>query len=222
VEWTRNVPAYGCRLGGCIRRTLYVDQAGRLGLRRHAKRHGHSLAKQDQRSISHAIDVAPTVLEAATLPEPKIVNGTPQTPIEGTSLVYTFDDAKAKERHTTQYFEMFGNRAIYHDGWLARTIHRAPGQTTKQKPLESDVWDLYDVGKKEFGKGGVATLSVNGKPVAEGRIEKTQPLIFSADETADVGLDNQTPVVEGIGIGPEETRFTGTIDKVVIKVQGAK
>ncbi|MEO1981939.1 MAG: hypothetical protein ABGZ24_15585, partial [Fuerstiella sp.] len=70
-----------------------------------------------------------------------------------------------------------------------------------------------------LGKGGKATLSVNGKTVAEGRIGKTQPLIFSADETADVGLDNQTPVVEGIGIGPDETRFTGTIDKVTIAVK---
>jgi arylsulfatase A-like enzyme len=99
-----------------------------------------------RKQFGHAIDVAPTVLEATMLPEPKSVNGTPQTPIEGTSLVYTFNDAKAKERHTTQYFEMFGNRAIYHNGWLARTLHRAPWQTTKQKPLESDVWDLYDVG----------------------------------------------------------------------------
>jgi hypothetical protein len=60
---------------------------------------------------------------------------------------------------------------------------------------------------------------VNGKPVAEARIGKTQPLLSSADETADVGLDNQTPVVEGIGIGPEETRFTGTIDKLTIAVK---
>ena len=69
------------------------------------------------------------------------------------------------------------------------------------------------------GKGGVATLSVNGKAVGEGRIEKTQPLMFSADETADVGLDNQTPVVEGIGIGRDETRFTGKINKVTVQVQ---
>ena len=74
----------------------------------------------------HVIDIAPTILEAAGLPEPKSVNGTPQTPIEGVSMVYTFDDAKATDRHTTQYFEIFGNRAIYNDGWLAGTIHRAP------------------------------------------------------------------------------------------------
>ena len=98
-----------------------------------------------RRQFSHVIDVAPTVLEAAGLPEPTHVNGTPQKPIEGTSLAYTFNDGDAPERHTTQYFEMFGNRAIYHDGWFARTIHRAPWQTGKQKPLTADTWDLYNV-----------------------------------------------------------------------------
>jgi len=78
----------------------------------------------------------------------------------------------------------------------------------------------YDGGG--LGKGGTARLSVNGKIVAEGRIEKTQPLIFSADETADVGLDNQTPVVEGIGIGREETRFTGKIHKITLEVKEVK
>ena len=72
------------------------------------------------------------------------------------------------------------------------------------------------------GKGGMATLSVNGEVVAEGRIEKTQPLMFSADETADVELDNQTPVVEGIGIGRDETRFTGEIDKITVEVKQVK
>jgi arylsulfatase len=70
-----------------------------------------------------------------------------------------------------------------------------------------------------LGQGGTATLSVDGNPVAQGRIERTQPLIFSADETADVGLDNQTPVAEGIGIGRDETRFTGTIERVVVSVR---
>jgi len=320
--------------------------------------------------FGHVIDIAPTILEAAGLPEPTSVNGTLQTPIEGTSLLYAFNDADAAEQHTTQYFEMFGNRAVYHDGWLARTIHRAPWQTGQQKPLSSDTWDLYDVrtdfslsknlaaeqpeklaemqaifmeeakkyhvlpiddrtiermnpalagrpdllgdrtsltlypgmqgmlentfmnvknrsskitaeleipaggangailsqggrfggwslymkdGKPAYtynflglarytvespealpsgpatvtldfaydgggaGKGGTATLIVNGEPVAEARIEKTQPNIFAADETADVGVDNQTPVAEGIGIGPD-TQFTGGINKVTLEV----
>jgi arylsulfatase A-like enzyme len=324
--------------------------------------------------FSHVIDIAPTILEAAGLPQPTSVNGTPQTPIEGTSMLYAFNDAPAAERHTTQYFEMFGNRAIYRDGWIARTIHRAPWQTANLPPLTSDLWELYDVkndfsltrnlaaeqpaklkdmqalfmteaqkynvlpiddrtiertnptlagrpdvlgsrtsltlyegmqgmlentfmniknrsskitadldipaggangailaqgcrfggwslymkdGKPAYtynflglarytvaapealpggpatvvldfaydgggpGKGGKATLSVNGKSVAETRVEKTQPNIFSADETADVGIDNQTPVAEGIGIGPE-TRFSGKINKVTLEVGPVK
>src|SRR5206468_4211274 len=94
--------------------------------------------------FSHVIDIAPTILQAAGLPQPRSVNGVVQTPIEGTSLVYTFNSPKAPERHKTQYFEMFGNRAIYDEGWLARTIHRAPWQLTNLPPLTSDVWELYN------------------------------------------------------------------------------
>ena len=78
----------------------------------------------------------------------------------------------------------------------------------------------FDYDEGEMGNGGSGTLSVNGKTVANGRIGRTQPMMFSADETADVGLDNQTPVVEGIGIGRDATRFTGTIREVVVKVGG--
>ncbi|MCL4768166.1 MAG: arylsulfatase [Hyphomicrobiaceae bacterium] len=354
-KWTKQVASDfgGTRNGMVIHWPKGIDEKG--GLRT---------------QFSHVIDIAPTILEATDLPQPRIVNGTPQTRIEGTSLVYTFKDATAAERHTTQYFEMFGNRAIYHDGWIARTVHRAPWQVTSLSPLTSDVWELYDVsndfsltrnlaaeqpaklkqmqdlfmkeaekhhvlplddrtiertnaafagrpdvlgdrtsltlyegmqgmlentfmnvknrsskitadldipaggangailsqggrfggwslfmkdGKPAYtynflglsrytvaapqalpngpatvtldfaydgggvGKGGKATLYVNGEPVAEGRVEMTQPNIFSADETADVGIDNQTPVAEGIGIGTE-TRFTGKINKITLEV----
>jgi len=329
-------------------------------------------AKNEIRSqFHHVIDIAPTVLEAAHLPEPQVVNGTKQTPIEGVSLTYTFDNAKAKDRHLTQYFEIFGNRAIYHDGWLAGTVHKAPWEPKPRRPLTEDVWELYDVrqdfslshdlakenpkklaemqklfmteapkynvlpiddrslerlnaalvgrpdlmsgrtsltlgegmtgmpenvfinvknrsktitaeleipqggangvilaqggrfggwclylkdGKPAYtynflglnrytvsapetlpagkatlvfdfaydggglGKGGTGTLSVNGRKVAEGYIERTQPMIFSADETADVGIDLATPVLEGLGEGPQ-TRFTGKIDKVTVEVK---
>ena len=93
----------------------------------------------------HVIDIAPTILEAAGLPEPQVVNGTPQTPIQGVSLLYTFDDAKAKGRHKTQYFEIFGNRGLYHDGWLAHTVHRAAWEPQPRRPLLEDKWELYHV-----------------------------------------------------------------------------
>jgi len=321
--------------------------------------------------FSHVIDVAPTVLEAARLPEPKVVNGTPQVPIEGQSLVYSFDDAKARERRTTQYFEIAGNRAIYHDGWYARTIHRAPWEPKPRRSLaDNSAWQLYDlrsdfslandlaakhpqklkelqetflreaakyhvlpmddrvferldgaaVGRPDLmggrtsmtlaegmtgmmesvfinvknrsktitaevsvpdggangtilaqggrfggwslyvkdgvpayeynflglrqtriaaseplapgqatlkfafaydgggpGKGGVGTLYVNGGKVAEGRIENTQAGLFSADETADVGIDLGTPVVEEIG-SEHRSKFSGRISKVTVEV----
>ena len=103
-------------------------------------------AKGEIRSqFQHVVDIAPTVLEAAGLPEPKTVNGVAQTPMEGVSMVYTFDDPKAAGRHKTQYFEIFGNRAIYHDGWVAATVHKAPWEAAPRRKLAEDVWELYNV-----------------------------------------------------------------------------
>ena len=320
----------------------------------------------------HVIDVAPTVLEAAGLPEPRVVNGVPQRPMDGISMAYSFNDATARDQHTTQYFEMFGNRAMYRDGWLARTIHRAPWEPKPRRPLADDIWELYDtrsdfsltndlaakypeklaelqalflyeaemnhvlpiddrvferivaanVGRPELlvgrnsltladgmtgmtenvflslknrsntvtaevevpegtpahgiiiaqggrfggwalyvkdgkpaydynflgmqrftiaadealkpgkstirfdftydggglGKGGSGTLYVNDRKVGEGRIEHTQPAIFSADETTDVGIDLATPVVEAIG-AERRSRFTGHIPSVTVEVK---
>lgn len=97
----------------------------------------------------HVIDIAPTILEAAGLPEPKVVDGNVQTPIEGVSMVYTFADSKAPDRHKTQYFEIFGNRGIYHDGWLAHTVHRAAWEFQVRRPFTEDKWELYHV-EKDF------------------------------------------------------------------------
>jgi len=105
---------------------------------------GIKVANQIRSQWHHVIDVAPTVLEAARLPEPKTVNGTVQTPIEGVSMLYSFDNAQARGTHKTQYFEIFGNRAIYDDGWFAGTIHRAPWEKTPRRKLLEDVWELYD------------------------------------------------------------------------------
>ncbi len=320
----------------------------------------------------HVIDIAPTILEAAGLPEPKSVDGTPQTPIEGVSMAYSFADPKSPDRHTTQYFEIFGNRSIYHDGWLAGTVHRAAWEFKPRRPLEEDIWALYDtradfslandlaaknpgklkelqglflkeavkysvlplddrtlerlnpalVGRPDLmagrtsltvfqgmtgmsenafintknrshtitaeveipkggadgailaqagrfggwslyvqdgkpaytynwlgldqytvaasealpagkatiryeftydgggpGKGGTGTLFVNGKSVAAGQIEQTQCCAFSADEGADVGADEGTPVTEAYTV---PAKFTGKIAKVTIELQETK
>ena len=322
----------------------------------------------------HVIDIAPTILEAAGLPEPKEVNGIVQTPIEGTSMVYSLNEAKAADRHKTQYFEIFGNRAIYNDGWLAGTVHKAPWEAKPRAALEDDVWELYDtrsdfslrnnlaisnpdklkemqqvfigetkkypilplddrvfermipanvgrpdllegrtsltvyegmtamsenvflnlknqshtisadievpkggakgviisqagrfggwtlfvkdgkptytynflglqrysfsgskplpVGKStvrfEFaydgggmGKGGMGSLFVNDQKVGQGRIERTQPNFFSADEGVDVGEDGETPVDENYGT-PIPHKFTGKINKVTLSVGEVK
>ena len=106
-------------------------------------------AKGEIRSqFHHVIDIAPTILEAAGLPAPTIVNSVQQAPLEGFSMLYAFDNAKAAERHETQYFEMFCNRGIYHKGWTAVTRHSTPWDTSKPMPaFDADVWELYDTNK---------------------------------------------------------------------------
>lgn len=102
-------------------------------------------AKGELRSqFGHVVDIAPTIYEASKIPAPTKVNGIDQDPLEGKSLVYSFDNAGAKETHTVQYFEMFGNRAIYADGWYARTIHRPAWQGKPSQPLLEDPWELYN------------------------------------------------------------------------------
>ena len=103
-------------------------------------------SKNEIRSqFHHVIDVAPTVYEATHIPAPKMVNGIEQRPIEGTSMLYAFDNASAPDSRKIQYFEIIGNRAIYHDGWFAGTIHKAPWELAPRRPLNEDVWELYNV-----------------------------------------------------------------------------
>jgi len=321
----------------------------------------------------HVIDVAPTILEAARLPEPKSVNGAKQRPMDGVSMTYAFNDAAATGRHTTQYFEMFGNRAIYHEGWFARVIHKAPWEPQPRRPLDDDsAWELYDttqdfslvrnlaaqhpeklenlkklflseaeknfalpiddrslervnaelagrpdlmgqrtsltlaegmtglsenvflnvknksktitadieipegvtpngtliaqggrfggwslyvqdgvpayrynyLGMEQFsiaateklppgkstlrfefaydggglGQGGTGTLFLNDQQVAAGKIPRTQAMIFSADETADIGIDLATPVVETIG-AEHKSKFNGRLPKITIEIK---
>ena len=103
-------------------------------------------AKGEIRSqFHHVIDVAATVLDAVGVPEPTTVNGIHQMPLHGVSMPYTFDDAKAAERRETQYFEMFCNRGIYHQGWTAVTRHSTPWVMSDTMPaFDDDVWELYD------------------------------------------------------------------------------
>jgi arylsulfatase A-like enzyme len=99
-----------------------------------------------RQQFHHVIDVAPTVLEAAGLPEPVSVHGVQQMPLHGVSMAYTFEDAGAEERRTTQYFEMFCNRGIYHHGWTAVTRHSIPWVATEMPAFDDDVWELYGPG----------------------------------------------------------------------------
>ncbi len=109
---------------------------------------GIKAKSQIRNQFHHVIDVAPTVLEAAQLPEPYMVNSVGQVPMQGVSMRYSFDDARAPERRETQYFEMFGNRGIYHKGWTAVTKHRTPWLAVgEMPPFDDDVWELYDTNK---------------------------------------------------------------------------
>ena len=130
-QWTKQVASHwgGTRNGTIVRYPQLISDKG--GVR-------------DQ--FCHVIDVAPTVLDVAGIPEPTFVHGVQQSPYEGTSMVYAFGDAGEPERHDLQYFEMFGNRGIYSRGWSAVTKHRTPWVMTNQGMVafDDDVWELYD------------------------------------------------------------------------------
>ena len=328
-------------------------------------------AKGEIRSQWHHVnDVASTVLEATGLPEPKMINGVEQIPMDGVSMLYAVKDKSAPDRHTVQYFEMFGNRAIYSDGWMARVVHIIPWQGKPLNTFQEEKWELYNTDedfslvndlasenpeklkelqdlfekeaiannvyplddrlyerfnasiagrpdlmgdrksltladgmegilentflnvkntsktivanvslegndkgiilcqggkfggwalymnngkpaytynyfglerytiesskainssnaeiKLEFtydgggnGKGGDAKIFIDGEQVAEGRIEKTQPAVFSADETVDVGLDDATQVADLVFKDVHDSEFTGFVDKVTISI----
>ena len=128
-QWTKQVASHwgGTRNGTIVHWPGGIDASGEV---------------RDQ--FHHVIDIAPTVLDAAGLPAPREVNGVAQMPLHGVSMRYSFDDPHADDRHTTQYFEMFVNRGIYHEGWTAVTRHSTPWLFGEQlPPIESDVWELY-------------------------------------------------------------------------------
>jgi arylsulfatase len=127
--WTKQVASNYC----CTRNGLVVHWPNGITAKGELRTQWH-----------HVIDVAPTVLEACGLPEPRIVNGVPQRPIEGTSMLYSFNNKNAPDRHKVQYFEMFGNRGIYFDGWFAGTLHLVPWGNVENSFAE-DTWELYHV-----------------------------------------------------------------------------
>jgi arylsulfatase A-like enzyme len=137
-QWTKQVASHwgGTRNGTIVHWPNGIEERG--GLRT---------------QFTHVIDIAPTVLEAAGLPEPTMVNGVQQAPMEGTSMLYTFNEPGAAERHDLQYFEMFGNRGIYHKGWSAVTKHRTPWVLVGGMPpaFDDDVWELYD-GSRDYSQ----------------------------------------------------------------------
>src|SRR5688572_32527312 len=99
-----------------------------------------------RRQYASVIDVVPTILEAVGIPAPKIVNGIRQTPMAGISMKYSFNNGRAKERHTTQYNEGAGNRSIYHDGWMAAVVHNVTWEPTlRAERFEDDKWELYNM-----------------------------------------------------------------------------
>ncbi|MDH6679942.1 arylsulfatase A-like enzyme [Rhodococcus sp. LBL1] len=108
--------------------------------------HGFDARGELRHQFHHVIDIVPTVLEAAHLPTPTTVKGVRQDPFDGVDMAYTFDDGAAPDRHVTQYFEMLGNRGIYHRGWTAVTKHRTPWKTVGSAGIafDDDVWELYD------------------------------------------------------------------------------
>ncbi|HZO67340.1 MAG TPA: arylsulfatase [Kribbellaceae bacterium] len=354
-QWTKQVASHW----GGTRNGTIVHWPGGISARGELRSQFH-----------HVIDVAPSILEAAGLPEPVSVNGVQQMPLQGVAMNYSFDDAQADERHTTQYFEMFCNRGIYHQGWTAVTRHSIPWMATELPAFDDDVWELYgpddwtqsdDISAKEpdklrelqrlflleamrynvlplddrrferfnadlagrpqlikgnsqllfggmgrlsessivvtknkshsitaavvvpdagaegviisqggafggfslyakdgkpaycynlfglqqfkvygeepippgehqvrvefgydgggLGKGGTATLYVDGAEVGDGRIAATVPMLFSADETTDVGSDSATPVSDDYG--PTDSAFTGRVDWVQIDIDTA-
>ena len=105
-----------------------------------------------RRQYHYVIDIVPTILECIGIPAPKSVNGVPQLPMPGVSMRYTFDDAKAADRHITQYNESIGNRSIYHDGWLAAVVHMVPWEHPPQRTSDysQDKWELYNT-REDFG-----------------------------------------------------------------------
>ncbi|AQQ05626.1 arylsulfatase [Roseibium algicola] len=129
-QWMKRVPSHfgGTRNGMIVSWPSRISDSGGIRTQFH-----------------HVVDIAPTILEAVGVPEPKVVNGTEQTPMAGVSMDYSFADAAAPGTRQTQYFETGGHRALYHDGWVAASFHGAPWVLTGSVGFEDSVWELYNI-----------------------------------------------------------------------------
>ena len=182
-QWTKQVASHwgGTRNGTIVHWPNGIEETG--GLRS---------------QFTHVIDVAPTILEAAGLPEPTMVNGVQQSPMEGKSMLYTFTEPEAVETHDLQYFEMFGNRGIYHKGWSAVTKHRTPWQMVggTVPAFDDDLWELYD-GSSDYSQAhdtGADEPEMLAKLQRLWLIEATKYNVLPMD---DRGIERATPEIAG-------------------------
>lgn len=130
-QWVKQIAGYlgGSRTGMAVSWPAQITAKGEI-----------------RTQFESVIDLAPTILAAANIPQPKVVNGITQTPMDGTSMLSVFENANAAENHETQYFDVFGNRGIYDHGWLASTLHNVPWLFGQKLPAFSDdKWELYDL-----------------------------------------------------------------------------
>ena len=181
-QWTKQVASHwgGTRNGTIVHWPAGIESKGEV-----------------RSQFSHVIDVAPTVLEAAGIPEPAFVNGVQQAPIEGTSMLYSFDDKDAAERHDLQYFEMFGNRGIYYKGWSAVTRHSTPWLPTEVMPdFDDDVWELYD-GSKDFTQATDLSAEMPDKLAALQRLWLIEAVKYNVLPIDDRRFERLNPTIAG-------------------------
>jgi arylsulfatase len=182
-QWTKQVASHwgGTRNGTIVHWPKGISEKG--GLRT---------------QFTHCIDVAPTILEAAGLPEPAMVNGVQQSPMEGTSMLYAFDEGDAAERHDLQYFEMFGNRGIYHKGWSAVTKHRTPWVMTGGKlvAFDDDLWELYD-GSADYSQARDLAAEQPDRLHALQRLWLIEAVKYNAIPIDDRGAERLNPDIAG-------------------------
>jgi arylsulfatase len=161
----------------------------------------------------HISDIAPTIMEAAGIEVPDEIYGVAQQPMDGTSMMYSFDDADAPNRKERQYYEMFGNRAIWADGWKAVTLHanRMPWDVNVVLPFENDEWELYHVAE-DFSE------STN---LAEQNPEKLAEMIAMFDEEA--WKHNVYPLYDDMimRLGAQQDRLFGDQKEFVYFAPGA-